>query len=444
MIFKITRALPLLLAAVFLSLGFSVYAAEAESPPPRSETLDALHGGTPPTQPTNTTTPEQEAITPPPAAPNGGFAPLPTPAPDLSAETSESEPSAPPLYPSDVSGALENGTRWILKIYELSENENPETIPREGFTRDGWRYELADILKKETAASDVREHIQTVTVGAESKDMADILPRLSQTLNYTSEDGYAGTLELDIASITVETAGTRNESFTASATREYPHLSSNDVSLVPKTVTDNSGRTLTLQSVDWRAGNTETVDYNALPEHYTAVATYTRTGTKTVVTGYVVTAEYKGELAKLISGKTVYTAYFEGTEISPTPEITPEPAPEPERETLNPLPVVGAIAGLALLGGAAYFFFFRKNVKVHNLKDGKYVPIGNTRTTARNPVINLTPFSDKAMSGSFILVLDALAAKSLSGKVVAVNYGDRSFQHIIDGGGGEYRFEIDF
>ena len=91
-----------------------------------------------------------------------------------------------------------------------------------------------------------------------------------------------------------------------------------------------------------------------------------------------------------------------------------------------------------------FFFFLRRNVKVHNLKDGKYTHIGKARVTARNPVINLTPFADKAASGCFILILDALAAKSLSGKTVTVNYGDRSLQHIIESGGREYQFEVDF
>ena len=96
------------------------------------------------------------------------------------------------------------------------------------------------------------------------------------------------------------------------------------------------------------------------------------------------------------------------------------------------------------MGGVVFFFFFRRNVKVHNLRDGKYLPIGKARVAARNPIINLTPFADKAATGSFILVLDRLAAKSLSGKTVTVNYGDKSFQHIIDSDGGEYQFEVDF
>jgi hypothetical protein len=108
---------------------------------------------------------------------------------------------------------------------------------------------------------------------------------------------------------------------------------------------------------------------------------------------------------------------------------------------VNPLPVA---AGVGLLCGVVFFFFLRKNVKVHNLRDGKYLPIGKTRVTTKNPVINLTPFAGKAATGSFILVLDAPTAKSLNRKTVTVNYGDRGFQHIIESHGGEYQFEVDF
>jgi hypothetical protein len=90
---------------------------------------------------------------------------------------------------------------------------------------------------------------------------------------------------------------------------------------VPKTVTEN-GKTYTLAGVEWKAGNYETIDYEQLPEYYTAVAAYTATGTSTKVTGYVVTAVYNGTLAKLAQGKTVYTAYFTGEEIRTPLEMT--------------------------------------------------------------------------------------------------------------------------
>jgi len=246
-------------------------------------------------------------------------------------------PEIPKLYPTGVLETLESGRRWIIKTYELKANEDPADIPRGNFERDGWDYSLTDITKRETAATDVRDHKEIITVNTETKDMEAILRLLAQTVDFTSEDGYTGLLTLDVSSITVETAGTRTTSFTASATREYPHLSSNDTSLLPKSITDG-GRTLSLAAVDWKTNYTMTVDYEQIPASYTAVATYTAPASRTVVTGYITTAEYKGQLARLNQGLTVYTAYFAGKEIVPEripleivqPTTTPAPTPEPE------------------------------------------------------------------------------------------------------------------
>jgi hypothetical protein len=249
--------------------------------------------------------------------------------------TQPSVPAAQTLYPVSVEEIREDGIRYIVKTYALSAFENPANISRESFERLGWRYELTDVTRTETAIADAREHTETVTLNTESKDIQAILGQLAPTLEFTTEDGYAGVLTLDIPSVKTEQAGTKNTSFNVSATREYPHLSSNDTSLLPKTIVDG-GRTLTLAGVDWRAGNLVTVDYVQMPEYYTAVATYTGTGSKTVVTGYVTTAEYTGTVAKTSPGNTVYTACFLGTEI--VPERTPlevvetTPTPEPGAE----------------------------------------------------------------------------------------------------------------
>jgi hypothetical protein len=185
-------------------------------------------------------------------------------------------------------------------------------------------------------------------------------------MEYEADDGFAGTLSLDIATIKVEAAGTKTSSYTVTATRTYPHLSRNDTSLVPKTVTEN-GKTYTLSGVDWKSQAKQNADYDSLPASYTAVATYSAKGTSTKVTGYATTAEYSGTLAKLSQGKTVYTAYFEGEEIrtpigivdataeqvatadeaalpEPTAEPTSAPTAEPTNEptatpTLVPQPI---------------------------------------------------------------------------------------------------------
>jgi hypothetical protein len=302
-------------------------------------------------------------------------------------------PAAPALYPTGVEEIREDGLRHIVKTYELDDGENPASISREGFERLGWHYELTDVMKAETAGLEAREHTETVTLNTDTKDLQTILGLLAPTLDFKSEDGYVGILALNISSVKVEQAGTKTSTYGVSATREYPRLSESDTSLVPKTITDG-GRTLRLADVEWRADNLVTVDYEQLPEYYTAVATYTGTGSKTVVTGYVTTAEYAGTLTKLNQGKTVYTAYFLGTEIVPerTPlevmESTPTPKPDPtaapettptatdepaavqtDTNPASPAILITLAIILALLVGAAAGRFITRRKNMINGKD---------------------------------------------------------------------------
>jgi hypothetical protein len=258
-------------------------------------------------------------------------------------ETSpEPTPEPVKMYPVDVTETVEGAFRQIVKTYELNENETPDDIPRANFERSGYMYTLTDILRKETASTDTREHTETVTLNTDTKDIEKIIPLLAQTMEFKTADGYLGILELDVASIKVETAGTKTTSYTTSVTREYPHLSANDTELVPKTVTDK-GKTYNLAGVEWKVGNYSTVDYERIADYYTAIATYTATGSSTKVTGYVTTAEYKGTLAKLIQGKPVYAAYFLGTEIRTPLEMTEPPTTEkPDKPCVSAEPTTSA------------------------------------------------------------------------------------------------------
>ena len=235
-----------------------------------------------------------------------------------SAPPIEPEPEVKPqinyLYPISVVETQEQGKKMIIKTYELGPEEKPESISRESFTRSNRLYELADITKVENVSLNQREHTETVTVNSSSREMEAILKLLPPEKDFQSEDGCSGSLSLDISSIQIETAGTRANSYTVTATREYPHLSSNDASLVPKSINDN-GRTLNLSNIQWKAQNTSAIDYNAVPSGYTAVATYSGSASRTTVTGYNITAAYSGAIAKITTDKTIYTAYFIGVPI---------------------------------------------------------------------------------------------------------------------------------
>ena len=75
---------------------------------------------------------------------------------------------------------------------------------------------MTDIIKSETAAADTQEHVETATLNTGTKDMDTILSQLEPTMEYKSDDGYAGTLALDISTIKVESAGTKTSNYTVS------------------------------------------------------------------------------------------------------------------------------------------------------------------------------------------------------------------------------------
>jgi hypothetical protein len=229
------------------------------------------------------------------------------------------------LYPIDVTETFDGDRRTIMKTYEITDNENPDDIPRESFIRDGYTYTLTDITKTAIADAESQEHIETVEINSTSKSLSEILKLLDETMDYTA-DGFSGVLTLDVSSIKITDTAKTSSSYTQTLTREYPNLSGNDTSFIPKTVTEN-GATYTLAGVDWKTqtmGDVE--DYHVI---YTGTAKYTRTATSTKVTGYTVSAEYKGIIAKL-NNSMIYTAYFSGTEI-----VTPLEMIEPETVTVT-------------------------------------------------------------------------------------------------------------
>jgi len=274
----------------------------------------------------------------------------------FAADTEESEPGeawgscAPAVvdpepvctaYPAEVRAKEENGTWYLEKIYYLRTGDNPGMIPREPFDREGRHYTLLDILKNDLSETDTKEYVEVITLESESKDLEKIIPLLEPRLEVTTEDGYTGILKPDYTTISVEAAGYGNTSWTASASRTYPNLSSADVSLLPKTVEDG-GRTLTLANVDWQESSTDYVDGEPVAVTYTAVASYTATVYTKYATGYTVTVDYIGDITKTSVDTVVYTAVFAAEKAShgETNLEAPTPAPIPETEkTLDPAPI---------------------------------------------------------------------------------------------------------
>lgn len=235
-------------------------------------------------------------------------------------------------YPISVEEYTEGGIPHIKKVYQLSLNEDPAIIPTADFERFGYVYHLLDITQHNDEGVDVKDFTDTITQDSDTGELAVVLKRLDGQREVTTDDGYTGLLILDHTSVQIAVKGYTSNTRTLSARRTYPNLSDADLSLVPKTVSENS-KTLTLNDVQWATSYQE--DGSA---RYTATASYTGTSTNRYATGYTVTANYVGRVSKTGCGMITYTAIFGGEEIPVEPEpepvavTQPEPTPEPMPE----------------------------------------------------------------------------------------------------------------
>ena len=262
-------------------------------------------------------------------------------------------------YPSQVSYNLNNGIFEVRKTYEMQVDEEPSAQAKQSFEQDGYSFVLTDMLRQELPEQQSKEYTETVTVSSESKELTAILPLLADTKAVTTEDGFTGTLKLDTGSITVEPAGYKNNSWTVSATRTYPNLSSMDLEYIPKTTTEN-GRTLNFSTVDWQTDNTENVDDDTIGNRFSAVVTYTGTASSRNVTGYTVTAQYSGEVEKVSLDKVQYVAVFHGTPIAPQ---------EVAKESVMDWRYLAIPGGLVLLCLAGFITAKKKNKRKGQNKD---------------------------------------------------------------------------
>lgn len=291
-------------------------------------------------------------------------------------------------YPSQVSYSMNNGIFEVRKTYELPVDQEPSMQAKQSFEQDGYSFTLTDLLRQELPEQQSKEYTETVTVSSESKELTAILPLLADTKAVTTEDGFTGMLKLDTGSITVKPAGYKNNSWTVSATRTYPNLSSMDLEYIPKTTTEN-GRTLNFSTVDWQTDNTENVDDDAIGDRFSAIVTYTGTASSRNVTSYTVTAQYSGEVEKVSLDKVQYVAVFHGT-----PLVVPDVEVE-EVQTMDwrYLAIPGGLILLCLAGFTAAKIKNRKRVN-HNdetILDADYTSAENGKAAGTD-----APDSDRS------------------------------------------------
>ena len=223
----------------------------------------------------------------------------------------------------------------ILRTYQLSPADDPERIPVSDFEDHGWVYHMTEMTSEEVTATETKPLIRTVTLSSETNDMEKILRKLDGEIHAETDDGYAGTLRLDHTSVRVEASGYDTRSAPISVTRLYPDLADADLSLIPKTIEDG-GKTLTLEDVKWE--NVRETGENSAFTGYDATATYLGTSSTRYATGYTVTADYTGEVARSDVEMITWRVEFAPIREAETVKIPPVPTAGSENDSTEDFP----------------------------------------------------------------------------------------------------------
>ena len=253
-----------------------------------------------------------------------------------------------------------NGQQRIVKTYVLPPEKDPETLKEPSFDYDGFTYTWAFTTKDEHAFLESKSVTETVTVETASNNLDKILAELAPSVPY--DDGeYSGELALDHTTISTVAADYTTQYGTVTATKTIGPVDRNDMSYVPATTVKN-GMTLKLSGVTWQVTGTDLVGDTLAPAPYQAVATYSASTSSKVATGYVTTAEYKGEVTASGVDSITYTVVYVGEETTPAAISGSAAAATPRRI----ITAVLCLIPLLLLAGLGVFLFQRrKNVYVY-------------------------------------------------------------------------------
>ncbi len=282
---------------------------------------------------------------------------------DITERQAQADYDPPKFYPTDIQSKDEDGVKLLLKTYEVDPDVSPAELIETGLAQNDVEYELRDVLR--TVAPDDQERkivSQTVTVSSESDKREDILAILPASVDY-AENGFAGQLMPDEASITTEVEATEGYIYAVTDTREYPGLVRNDPALLPKMVT-KGGVTLTLADVKWSPVS----ENDPNPSSYSATALYKGSANGSRPSGYTAAATYTGEVVKTVPGNIIYTLVYAA---KPVPVV--EAAPEP----FNWTPVLfglGGIVGVGAVATAIVFFLRRRKLAIEDADEVDEVP----------------------------------------------------------------------
>lgn len=344
--------------------------------------------------------------------------------------------------PDDLVVENLNGQQRMVKTYVLSPEIDPETLKEPSFDYDGFTYTWAYTTKEEQPFLETKVVTETITVETSDDDLSDILEALAPSIIY-EDGGFTGELALDHTTLSTVASGYTTKYGSVTETKTIGPLDRNDMSYVPATTVKN-GRTLTLAHVDWQVIGTALVGEALAPSQYQAVASYSASTSWKAATGYVTTAEYKGEVTSQGIESVTYTVVYTGVPTQSDYEDTSS-IDLAGLFSENPLYAIGLVMLLVLLGILAVLLFQRrKNVSVYvpGDKPRDYRLVGKFRVEPDKPEIDIGGL-DLGTSSIVAVEIKRSLAKKLLGQTFAVRheYGTHTYEITQDSRDDWHEFE---
>ena len=302
-------------------------------------------------------------------------------------------------------------THEEIKTISVESRDNYKNTIENEISIGNVKYQLKDIKEQENKANLTKEKEILETKIVNTNDKYSVLNQF-ETKKQIEEDGYIGTLELQIDSLDIKVNNSYTEQYKVTITKNYNNVTQNELNNIPKTIEQN-GTTYYLTNPVWNITQTQAIDGEAIPTLYSGVMNYEGVKERTIVTSYIATANYKGTLEKeTIENITIKANY--------------EEIPQEEKEYNLPA-VTTATTGIVICSGI--IILKRKNAKVYNFKDGEWVLVKRIKVSDKQGIIDITPIMPT--TSKYKICLSQNLYNKLIGENVTIKYFDKQFVYLV-------------
>ena len=269
-------------------------------------------------------------------------------------------------------------------------------------------YNLENIDRVDNFKTLTKEQEIIDTIDTNTNNLEKVISMFNETKDY-EEDGYTGTLKRDNSSLKISVSNSYQEEYKVYLQKAYNNVSSNELNDIPKTIKEN-GTTYYLVNPVWNIAETENVSEYEVPVKYNGTMYYEGIKTKTIVTSYLATIKYTGEISKQVPDTTTFTITYK--------EV---------KEYGNTISAIIGTTGIIFFSGIIIFNI--KNAKVYNLQNGEYKLIKRVHISKSKKFLDLTPtnFQTKA----YKIVLSKSLYKTLKNKEIKIKYFDKKENYTI-------------